>query len=133
MTNLNSLPRLKRFAKNSVFLSKLFDLWNFHRFHFIFWTEVVRENFVFLSKLLSIEVLMVINSFHSSNRSVKVFVFHASCLRIFEVNQFISSIESVCEEVEVFKKAFSAVKFFNFSKWLHRQHLFLLFFKLKFC
>ena len=82
---------------------------------------------------MSIEVLMVINSFHSSNGFVKVFVFQASCLRSFEVNQFISSTESVCEEVEVFKKGFSAVKIFNFSKWLHRQHLVLLFFMLKFC
>ena len=99
--------------------------WNYS-IHFIDWISL-QKIWVFRAIHLSIEVLMVINSFHSSNRFVKVFVFQASCLRSFEVNQFISSTESVCEEVEVFKKAFSAVKIFSFSKWLHRRNLVLLF------
>ena len=46
----------------------------------------------------------------------------------FEVFQFISSTESVCEKIEVFNQAFPAVKIFQFSKLLHRQNCFAIFF-----
>ena len=61
--------------------------------------------------------MKLINSFHSLNRFVKNLVFKAS-LWSFEVNQFISSTESVCEKIEVFDQAISAVKIFSLKQAL---------------
>ena len=73
--------------------------------HFFFWTELVREHLVFLSKLFEFW----------------------NC----EAIQFFSSTESVCEIFEVFKQAISAVKIFNFSKMLQRRNWFPIFFSCK--
>ena len=66
------------------------------------------------------------NSLHRLNQFVKHLSFSSKLFKLwkFEVDQFISSIESVWEKVEIFRQTISAVKVFIFSKLLHRRNWF---------